>query len=144
MTGPVESYHFAPVKIAQKYDIYFENINIKDIFDEEVKYSLVIDLAGYGRIEEGKRYLLSTLVLPYEIVKSYGLQLRPYEMNVIQNVPGDCIRLYDTSSKKHAKRTINPDIMRYEIRGFSVRDLIPYVKYLFNESIRNKIKRRGK
>ncbi len=144
MTGLVESYHFAPVKIAQKYDIYFESINIKDVFDEEVKKGLVVDLAGYGRLEKGKRYLLSTLQLPYKIVKSYGLQLRPYEMNVIQNVPGNCIHLYDTFAGNHIKRTINPDIMRYEIRGFSVRDLIPYVKYLFNESIRNKIKRRGK
>lgn len=144
MTGLVESYHFAPVKMAQKYDIYFENINIKDIFDKEVKYGLVVDLAGYGRLEEGKRYLLSTLALPYERVRSYGLQLRPYEMNVIHNVPGNCIHLYDTFAEKHAKRTINPDIMRYEIRGFSVRDLIPYVRYLFNESIRNKIKRRDK
>lgn len=144
MTGLVESYHFAPVKMAQKYDIYFENINIKNIFDEEVKKGLAVDLAGYGRIEEGKRYLLSTLELPYERIKSYGLQLRPYEMNVIQNVPGNCIHLYDTFAKNYVKRTINPDIMRYEIRGFSVRDLIPYVKYLFNESIRNKIKRRGK
>lgn len=144
MTGLVESYHFAPVKMAQKYDIYFENINIKDVFDEEVKKGLVVDLAGYGHLEKGKRYLLSTLQLPYKIVKSYGLQLRPYEMNVIQNVPGNCIHLYDTFAEKHVKKTINPDIMRYEIRGFSVRDLIPYVKYLFNESIRNKIKRRGK
>ena len=104
----------------------------------------MVDLAGYGRLEKGKRYLLSTLQLPYKIVKSYGLQLRPYEMNVIQNVPGNCIHLYDTFAENHIKRTINPDIMRYEIRGFSVRDLIPYVKYLFNESIRNKIKRRGK
>ena len=144
MTGLVESYHFAPVKMAQKYDIYFENINIKDVFDEGIKKGLVVDLAGYGRLEKGKRYLLSTLQLPYKIVKSYGLQLRPYEMNVIQNVPGNCIHLYDTFAENHIKRTINPDIMRYEIRGFSVRDLIPYVKYLFNESIRNKIKRRGK
>lgn len=144
MTGLVESYHFAPVQMVQKYDIYFENINIKDVFDEEVKEGLVVDLAGYGRLEKGKRYLLSTLQLPYKIVKSYGLQLRPYEMNVIQNVPGNCIHLYDTFAENHIKRTINPDIMRYEIRGFSVRDLIPYVKYLFNESIRNKIKGRGK
>lgn len=144
MTGPVESYHFAPVKMAQKYDIFFENINIKDIFDKEVKNNLVIDLAGYGRIEEGKRYLLTTVELPYEKIKSYGLQLRPYEMNIIYDVPGNCINLYDTFVGKYVKRIIKPDIMRYEIRGFSIRDLIPYVKYLFNESIKNKIKRRGK
>ncbi len=142
MTGLVESYHFAPVKMAQKYDIYFENINIKDVFDEEVKKSLMVDLAGYGRLEKGKRYLLSTLQLPYKIVKSYGLQLRPYEMNVIQNVPGNRIHLYDTFAENHIKRTINPDIMRYEIRGFSVRDLIPYVLYLLLGSIKNKLLKR--
>lgn len=144
MTGCVDVYHFAPVGVAQKYDIYFENINIKEAFDEEIRDDLVIDLAGYGRKEEGKRFLLSTLFLPYKMIQSYGLQLRPYEMNVFHHVPGKCIFLYDTFVTNQVKKVKSQDVMRYEIRGFSVRDLIPYVKYLFDESVRNKIKRRGK
>ena len=72
------------------------------------------------------------------------MQLRPYEMNVYEDVPGNCIFLYDTFTQNQAIKKGKQDVMRYEIRGFSVRDLIPYVKYLFNESIRNKIKRKGK
>lgn len=144
MTGSVETYHFAPVNMAQRYDIFFESMNIKSFFEEEIGDNLVVDLAGYGRTEDGKRYVLSTLSLPYKIVQSYGLQLRPYEMNIFQHVSGDGIFLYDTFTEDQAKKNRNQDVMRYEIRGFSVRDLLPYVKYLFNESIRNKIKRRGK
>lgn len=144
MTGIVEAYRFAPVNSAQKYDIYFENMNLRDILDSELKkQGIVIDLAGYGRVEEGKRYLLSTVSLPYKKVKSYGLQLRPYEMNILHNVPGDCIHLYDTSGASEAGRRMNQDVMRYEIRGFSVGDLLPYVKFLFNQSLKKKIFRRG-
>ena len=144
MVGDVEAYHFAPVNKAQKYDIFFENINIKKFFGQEIGDNLVVDFAGYGRKEVGKRYILSTLCLPYKIVRSYGLQLRPYEMNVYEEVPGNCIFLYDTFTQDQAIKKGKQDVMRYEIRGFSVRDLMPYVKYLFNESIRNKIKRKGK
>lgn len=143
MTGPVAAYRFAPVGVAQKYDIYFENINIKEIFHADISDNLVIDLAGYGRKEE-KRYLLSTLSLPYKVIKSYGLQLRPYEMNLLHDVPGNCIFLYDKFTQSQVKNSKSHEVMRYEIRGFSVKDLIPYVKYLFNESVRNKITGRSK
>lgn len=141
MTGAVDSYHFAPGNAAQKYDIYFENMRLKYLFGEEIKNSLIVDLAGYGRREEGKRYLLSTLALPFHQVQSYGLQLRPCEMNIIQQIPGNNIYLYDTLTPAKARGKTNSNIMRYEVRGFSARVLIPYVIQLVCEAIKRRIRK---
>ena len=107
MNGVVENYVFAPVEKAQKYDIFFENKKLKLNFKEEIqKEGVVIDLAGIGRNAGKNRYILTTLELPYTIVKSYGLQLRPYEMNVINNIPGSEIFLYDTLRKIKQKKIV--------------------------------------
>ena len=144
MTGAVKQYNFAPTDKAQKYDIYFENLRVQDFFPKYKEDGITIDLGGYGRNSGKNRYILSTLCLPYKIINSYGLQLRPYEMNIINEVPGNSIFLYDTaiSSKVYKKR--KNDVMRYEIRGFSVRDLLPYVCFLIRTSINNKLRNRGR
>lgn len=44
-----------------------------------------------------RHYLLSNRTLPYKVVKSYALQLRPIEMNIICNREGHELWLYDTT-----------------------------------------------
>ena len=44
-----------------------------------------------------KHYLLSNRQLPFATIKSYALQLRPIEMNIICQRPGDELWLYDTT-----------------------------------------------
>ena len=140
MTGGSYDYRFAPVENAQRYDIYFENMKLCEYFDEDIRNEgLVVDLAGHGRNTLGARYLLSSRCLPYHIVKSYGLQLRPCEMNVINNIPGNDIFLYDTKSEEKNNEKNDVRVMRYEIRGFSARDLLPYVKALLVQKIKNKL-----
>ena len=43
--------------------------------------------------------------MPYEIVKSYGLYLRPIELNILMEVSGRDIFLYDLTSRKNIKCT---------------------------------------
>lgn len=51
----------------------------------------------YGnRKDFSKKYVLTPARLPYKIVKSFGLHMRPQEVNVINNIPGTNIFLYDT------------------------------------------------
>ncbi|WP_051195889.1 glycosyltransferase [Clostridium paraputrificum] len=147
MTGNVESYYFAPVNQAQKYDIFFENLKLENQFEKKIcDEGIVIDLAGYGRKQNGKRYLLTTLELPYKILKSYGLQLRPYEMNIMYDIPGENIFLYDTkrAERKRNKKKNLIHVIRYEVRGFSVRDFIPYITFLVKQSLKIKFSKKGK
>ena len=44
-----------------------------------------------------RRYVLSNRVLPYKVVKAFALQLRPAEMNILQQRQGNELWLYDTS-----------------------------------------------
>lgn len=44
-----------------------------------------------------KRYLISNRQLPFATIKSYALQLRPIEMNIINQRSGDELWLYDTT-----------------------------------------------
>ena len=80
---------------AVKYDVFFEN---KDIYSYIglSESDCCIDLNGSRQSSCGKRYWLSTQVLPYQIIKSYGLKLRPIEQNIIAKVAGNEIFLYDT------------------------------------------------
>ncbi len=141
MTGTVDSYQFAPVCSAQRYDIFFENMKLQEHFSAELQAAgVVVDLAGYGRQMLGKRYLLSTQLLPYTIVQSYGLQLRPYEMNVLLDVPGKDIYVYDTHTPdKKPNGKSNASVMRYELRGFSLKDLLQYVAALFIQRVKNRL-----
>lgn len=47
-----------------------------------------------------KRYLLTTKILPYRVLRSYGLRLSPIEANVVLNTAGTDIFLYDTTQSE--------------------------------------------
>lgn len=51
-----------------------------------------------------RRYLLSNRTLPYKVVKSFALQLRPIEMNILQQREGNELWLYDTSKGSQAPK----------------------------------------
>lgn len=74
------------------YDQYFEN--------EQLSRKLCIDcdVDLYGRRKStNKRYLLTLKKMNYKIEKSWGLTLRPMEANIIYDIQGDNIYLYDTT-----------------------------------------------
>ena len=62
---------------------------------------LCVDLFSQKPESLYKRYLLSNEALPYAVVKSFGMHLRPIEMNIIADEPGEDIWLYDTSVSHH-------------------------------------------
>lgn len=84
------------------YDQYFENEDLETFLDCEC------DIDLYGRRKyTNKRYILSTKILGYEIIKSWDLNLRPHEANVFLNIPGNSIFLYDTQSRAVKKKKEN-------------------------------------
>lgn len=96
-------YHFKLEELSNssiRYDGYFESENIYDYLRMSPS-ELCIDLNRYKYSNEGKRYLLTTKIYNYKILKSYGLSMRPIEQNIINNVGGDNIFLYDTKIKSN-------------------------------------------
>ena len=77
------------------YDVNFENKCLYSVLGLS-KEELTLDLNS-KKLSLHKRYLLTTKRLNYRIVTSYKLEMRPIELNVIYNIPGKDIFLYDTS-----------------------------------------------
>lgn len=78
---------------AVKYDVFFENQGLYKYCNIK-KDELTVDLYG-NHTEINKRYLLTKKVLPYKVIHSWGDRMVPHEMNLVYNIPGDGIFLYD-------------------------------------------------
>ncbi|MBQ5655878.1 MAG: hypothetical protein IIV14_00405 [Bacteroidaceae bacterium] len=81
-----------------QYDTYFENSRIYEWLGL-TKEELCVDYYGDNGNRLNRRYWLSRLILPYKIIKSYGLRMRPYELNIKYDIPGNVFFLYDTNIK---------------------------------------------
>lgn len=98
-----KEYCFGDFADCEKYDIFFESVTIKKYLPEDIlKAGVSIELAGKKVMNEDAkqhRYMLTTEIEDYEIVKTYDLCMRPKELNVIYQVEGEGIYLYDTAKK---------------------------------------------
>ena len=95
-----------------RYDGFFEN---KKLYADNT----CIDLNGSKGNRENERYWLSLKSLPYKVVKSYGLEYRPIDANVLLDIQGKDIFLYDTSINAK-KPKIHKSIMLYDFRIQSI------------------------
>ncbi|MCI8391774.1 MAG: hypothetical protein HFI35_14145 [Roseburia sp.] len=116
-------YHFKPIEALIKYDIFFEPIlDTVSLFGLS-QDSVLIDLNATPNRQYHRRYILTTKNLNYALKKKYGLQLRPIENNVIHNVPGTGIYLYDTKIK--CRNRLKKSKYRYDLRGFTFLEMLP-------------------
>ncbi len=81
------------------YDGFFENISIYKSIGIDIS-KLCIDLNGEWKNRLNKQYWLTTEVKDYKIIKSFGLNYRPIELNILLNNPGHEIFLYDVMTKE--------------------------------------------
>lgn len=105
----IEQFKFSPFSDNTLfYDAFFENSQLKRCFQCE-NQDISIDL--YGRRKYYNKYILSTQILPYRVEEEFALQLRPIEMNIIMNVKGTGIYLYNQDlqqkiSKKQCRQQL--------------------------------------
>lgn len=115
------------------YDSFFEREQeigkVLEIDDER----LCVDL--YGIKNDYKcDYLLSTQKLDYKIVKSFGLELRPHEQNIIDMIEGEDIFLYDLRHYEKNGNRSEPNKTKYYFRlSYGIRQ---YIKAIIYETIR--------
>ena len=77
----------APEESGALYDSYFENEGLgfeSDIYGLKRRDGVITDKPFY-----------SAEILPYEVMESYALSLRPVDSNILFKIPGDGIFLYD-------------------------------------------------
>lgn len=122
------------------YDGFFENIELYNLLGYTPD-ELCIDLQGEWHNRLNKRYWLTTEVEDYKIVRSFGLNYRPIDLNVLNNNEGNQIFLYDTTvavknpNKKNRKSFLYRyylSNMFYFVRsygfGYVLKDLFEVIK----------------
>lgn len=123
MMGKKE-YKFPYYGEAQKYDMFYNNIDIKKYLAKTCRIAekeLCLDYYGIRRDYTGYKYCLSTRKLKYHCIKSFGKILRPWEQNIFCNINGSSIYLYDLTRRSNVrKRTIISDV-EYDLKEISVK-----------------------
>lgn len=118
-----------------RYDGFFEN---KTLYSKlELSESEVcIDLNGGKSNREHRRFWLTCEVHNYKIIKSYALSLRPIEQNVLDDLSGNDIFLYDTSVvENNPFKGKNASPLMYSLRYDSMATIIH--KYGFCKTIKS-------
>lgn len=107
-----EVYYFATLDTdAICYDVFFERqglgrfVGIKDS-------ELCVNLYGTKRYIKEK-YQLTMQSFSRKVLKSYALELRPQEMNIIAQIPGGDIFLYDMDIEQKQENGNNLDIKQF-------------------------------
>lgn len=80
-----------------KYDSFYENENIINYIACEFGVSeneITIDI--YNTKPTHKRYWVTTQKTPFEVIASYDMVMKPHEMNILYNIKGEKIFVYDT------------------------------------------------
>ena len=101
------------------YDVFFERVlresDIPDIDADSICVDLYCSKASYA----DKKYVLTTAELPFMVVRSFGLECRPIEQNVLMNIEGNDIFLYEIDLDQKLKKTERgTKLFRYRYRLF--------------------------
>jgi len=76
------------------YDVFYENKKLHNYLNVPKK-QLCTDLYGKKEIQKSSRYIITDNILNYKIIKTFGRSLKPHDANIIHEIPGEDIFLYD-------------------------------------------------
>lgn len=122
-SGNKFQFHLPEIAFATKYDGFYESLNLSISFPDK---DICIDLYGLKGNFEGKRYWLTTKLAEFHIEKSYGVAYYPIEENVIKDIVGKVIYLYDTQKiEKNSMPDNTFELMSY---FFKIRAIYTNIK----------------
>lgn len=91
--GLKDNYLFVDFENGIKYDSFYE-IELFNLLNLDIDpKDITIDL--YGTKKYYNKYLITTRKLKLKPLKTFALRMRPHELNVIHNIEGSEIYLYD-------------------------------------------------
>ena len=106
--------------------------------------TIITDLYGYKPLADmiakkkgsGSIPVLTSALLPYKLIESYAVQMRPLSANVTYDVKGSGIYLYDAAGDAAAPAK-EPEALRYlyEYRGISAKRMLKIIKYRIMEKL---------
>lgn len=100
-----------------KYNVFFEREGLGKYLDLP-EDELCVDLYGCRSDCMNYKYLITYKVLPYKLVDSYAMEMRPHEDNIVHGIKGKKIFLYDLSQKdgNEEKNALKIEMLSYYFR----------------------------
>lgn len=140
LTGERENYEMPQLnETACRYDVYFERQGLGSFLGINDN-DLCTDLYGKKKNSEQKRYWLTSAAAGYKTVKSFALQLRPHELNIIFGIEGSEIFLYDThiavKNNRHNQNLLEAKRTLYDIKEVPSRKLLKVLRYRLLKKIK--------
>ena len=111
---------------AVMYDGFFENEGLARCFGIDER-ELCVDLYGEKQNREQKRYWLTLEKKNFRIINNFALELKPWDANILENKPGNCIFLYDTSeiaNNRFEENYDNKERYFYSMNKSSIKQII--------------------
>ena len=137
-----EELKYGPIDKIVKYDSFFNPVGM-DAYLSLPKEDLFVDLYSLRPNNRNCRYLLTTDILPYKCLRSFALVEKPIEANIVDNIPGVGIYLYDLSERDtKGSRDINTlQSIEYRLQMFRPQLLKKYLLNFIMNHLKNKFKR---
>ncbi len=133
--GNKKNYVFSDISESSAvYDAFFENTVLKRAAARLAgsgEDDCIIDLYGYRQISSGskKRFILTSRSLPYETVRSFARSIRPLEANIIKEIPGKELFLYDLEKPGEAPKIDAGLRYLYNNRAIKLKEMAGIVKH---------------
>ncbi len=102
---------------------------------------LCLDYYGFNPNIQNKRYVLTYKNMPYKVIKTWGLSMYPIEINVMMNIEGKDLFLYDTTQNSSSIKSIPYGALDYIYCKHLYKNLYYYLYGFIRQTIKSKIKR---
>lgn len=97
LISSTKEYHFSRLEESSSiYDAFYENSQYQQLLGSNYS-NVTIDLYANKTIHS--QYLLTSKILDFKILKSFAKSLKPMDANILFDLPGNEIFLYDTNQK---------------------------------------------
>lgn len=139
LSGP-KDFKFVPFEEMTRYDVYGTDSRVYEWVGIP-KEELMVSFRSERPNVQGKRYILSSYCYPYSVVKTFGLNLFPIELNVKYALPGEGLYLYDTSVPGKEGKNPPMSVAYYYLKNFNIRLLTRYVVHYTTHAVLRKMNR---
>lgn len=120
LMNPIQ-FRMPDISSLSAYDVFYNNLKLYKHLGM-TKDELCLDIYGFNPNINNRRYLLSTKQYPFKIIREYGLDMRPIESNILCDIPGKGIFLYDTTyadNKYSARGKYSEFLVEYFCKGLN-------------------------
>lgn len=130
-------YRMPNVDAIQHYDSFGNNEDLYKWLSMKPD-DVCLDIFGIHERKK-QRYILSTRQLPYKVLKSFALNMRPIELNVKYNIQGKGLFLYDTAGKGRGNGDYSKYLCDYFFQRYSIRLMFRFITGRAMNGIKHKL-----